>query len=80
MGVPQPLRIEVDQKTGTLVVADYGPAHRHRRRADGRSDVPDPVGPAFGTVGVSTIDRVDCSANPTCLDAAPDVATRMVAA
>jgi cytochrome c len=35
-------------------------------------------GHVFGTGGVSTVQRVDYTANPTCLDAAPDVATRTV--
>ena len=35
-------------------------------------------GHVFGTTGVSTIERVDYNANPTCLDAGPDVATRTV--
>jgi glucose/arabinose dehydrogenase/type 1 glutamine amidotransferase len=35
-------------------------------------------GHTFGTGGVSTVQRVDYTANPTCLDAGPDVATRTV--
>jgi cytochrome c len=35
-------------------------------------------GHVFGTTGVSTVQRVDYNANPTCLDAGPDVATRTV--
>jgi glucose/arabinose dehydrogenase/type 1 glutamine amidotransferase len=35
-------------------------------------------GHGFGTGGVSTVHRVDYNANPTCLDAGPDVATRTV--
>jgi glucose/arabinose dehydrogenase/type 1 glutamine amidotransferase len=35
-------------------------------------------GHVFGTTGVSTIQRVDYNANPTCLDAGPDVASRTV--
>jgi glucose/arabinose dehydrogenase/type 1 glutamine amidotransferase len=35
-------------------------------------------GHGFGTGGVSTVERVDYNANPTCLDAGPDVATRVV--
>ena len=35
-------------------------------------------GHGFGTGGVSTVQRVDYNANPTCLDADPDVRARMV--
>jgi len=35
-------------------------------------------GHGFGTGGVSTVQRVDYDANPTCLDVGPDVATRTV--
>jgi len=35
-------------------------------------------GHTFGTGGVSTVQRVDYDANPTCLDAGPDVGTRTV--
>jgi glucose/arabinose dehydrogenase/type 1 glutamine amidotransferase len=35
-------------------------------------------GHVFGTGGVSTINRVDYTANPTCLDAGPDVGGRTV--
>jgi len=35
-------------------------------------------GHTFGTGGVSTVQRVDYNANPTCLDAGPDVGTRTV--
>ena len=35
-------------------------------------------GHGFGTGGVSTVQRVDYNANPTCLDVGPDVGTRLV--